>query len=195
LRIYGLPRSGRREELAERAVDFLKRKHDKPFFLNFWIHEPHVPHHPSQASLDLFSDLDERSRVYAAVVFDADQWVGRILDTLKETGLDQNTLVIFSSDNGPAERRDDPNNPLGQYYDMGSTGGLRGHKGLLYDGGVRVPFIVRWPEHVPAGRVDETTVLSAVDLLTTFCAVGGAAIPENYLGEGESILPALEGTS
>lgn len=185
--------SGMRRTLTQKAVDFIKKPHTQPFFLNLWIHEPHVPHDPSKESLALNASLDERARVYASVLSDMDRDVGRVLTALREAGLEQNTVVIFTSDNGPAPIRDDPNAPFGQYYDRGSTGGLRGHKGTFYEGGVRVPLLVRWPGQVPVGRVDTTTVVSAVDFLPTLAAAAGLAVPPGTAMDGENLLAAWRG--
>jgi len=129
--------------------------------------------------------------------------VGRILAALRETGLEDNTLVIFSSDNGPEStgkvkrpaytEGDSGVTGYDTYYSVGETGGLRGRKRSLFEGGVRVPFIVRWPGRAPAGRKDDTTVITAVDLLPTLCAAAGAALPAGYRGDGENVLPALQG--
>ncbi len=182
------------------AVKFILAHQDRPFFLNVWLHESHLPHVPTQASLDKWKHLDERQRVYAAVITDGDNAVGRVLDALKTAGVDQNTLVLFSTDNGPestgTEKEMGPNTPergYGGYYSIGSTGGLRGRKRSLFEGGVRVPFIVRWPGHAPAGAKNDTTVFTAVDLLPTLCAAAGIALPGSYAGDGENLLAAFNG--
>jgi N-acetylgalactosamine-6-sulfatase len=121
-----------------------------------------------------------------------------ILDALERCGIAQNTLVVFSSDNGPAKSRDNDKGVPGKYggyYNIGETGGLRGQKTSLFEGGVRTPFIVRWPGHAPAGLKNDTTVLTAVDLLPTFCAAAGVTPPTDANGDGENILPALKGES
>lgn len=183
-----------------RAVDFIQRHQDQPFFINLWIHETHTPHYPLPEYLAQFESLKERQQVYAAVVAEGDAGVGRILDTLKALGLDENTLVIFSSDNGPesitSNKRsgDVSTGPgLGRYYSVGESGGLKGQKRSLYAGGIRVPFIARWPGVVPTGRVDRESVLTAVDILPTFVALAGATLPEDYAPDGVNILPALKG--
>ena len=116
--------------------------------------------------------------------------------------LENDTLVIFSSDNGPentgSEKRkvsqDNSTGPgLGTYYSVGTTGGLRGRKRSLYEGGVRVPFIVRWPGKVPAGKINKTTVVTAVDLLPTFCAAAGIKLPDGYVPDGQNMLNAFKG--
>jgi N-acetylgalactosamine-6-sulfatase len=126
-----------------------------------------------------------------------DHGVGMILAELEKNSLADNTLVVFSSDNGPESTggEKDKGSPgkLGTYYSVGETGGLRGRKRSLFEGGVRVPFIVRWPGHAPAGLKNDTTVFSAVDLLPTFCAAAGVTLPPEAAGDGENLLAAFNG--
>ncbi len=110
--------------------------------------------------------------------------IGRLLDGLKSLGEEGNTLVVFTSDNGPL-----PN------FNHTRTGGLRGSKLSLYEGGVRVPFIVRWPGHTTAGRVDDETVMEMVDLFPTFCAVARAAMPAGFSFDGEDMTAVLDNKS
>jgi len=188
---------------ADDAAAFITASAGKPFFVNVWLHESHTPHVPSPESLEHWKALDERQRVYAAVITDGDAAVGKILAALRAAGVEQNTLVMFSSDNGPESTG--RGNPAAMQdttaavsgYDtscsVGETGGLRGRKRSLFEGGVRVPFIVRWPGHAPAGLKNDTTVFTAVDLLPTLCAVARVALPADYRGDGENLLAALEG--
>lgn len=187
---------------CDHAIDFIRRHRDQPFFINLWIHETHTPHYPKQEWLDKFSHLDKQQQTYAAVVADADAKIGALLATLKEVGVDERTLIVFSSDNGPEitgkpQRKhadDDSTGPgLGSWYSVGTTGKQKGRKRSLFGGGVRVPFIVRWAGKVPAGKVDHQTVVTAVDLLPTFCAAAGAKLPEGYEPDGQDMLSALCG--
>ncbi len=190
-------------DTATNAVRFIHENKDHPFYLNVWLHESHVPHVPTSESLEKWKKLDDQKRVYAAVITDGDNKVGAVLDALKETGVADNTIVIFSADNGPewtgktkpkaAVNDAAPQRGYGTYYSVGETGGLRGRKRSLFEGGVRVPFLVRWPGHTPAGEKNETTVLSAVDLLPTLCAAAGVKLPEDYHGDGENLLAAFNG--
>lgn len=198
---------GRQIETAEtcpKAIDFIRRNKDKPFFINLWIHETHTPHYPLKKYLAQFKHLNEQQRVYAAIVAEADAAIGQVFETLKELKLDEKTLVIFSSDNGPEntgpatrkQHQDNSTGPgLGTYFSVGTTGGLKGRKRSLMAGGIRVPFIARWPGQIPAGKVNKTSVLTAVDLLPTFLEIAGAKTPAHYVGDGESILAALKGQS
>jgi arylsulfatase A-like enzyme len=111
-----------------------------------------------------------------------DRQVGRLLDGLREQGMEGDTLLIFASDNGPLPT-----------FKGSRAPGLRGSKLSLYEGGVRVPLVVRWPGKTPAGRVDEHSVLSALDMLPTLCAIAGAALPGGATLDGQDISAALTG--
>lgn len=189
----------------DKAIEFIRKHKDGPFFVNIWLHETHTPHFPKKHFLKDFEDLDIRHKVYAAVVAEGDHGVGRITNILDELGLADNTLVIFSADNGP-EATSAGNRQAGQpalewkgeagldtYYSLGTTGGLRGRKRSLFEGGVRTPFIVRWPGHTPAGKKNEETVLTAVDILPTLCHVAGIGLPAEYEPDGEDLIDALLG--
>lgn len=185
-----------RHEIADRAAQFIEANKDHPFFVNVWINESHTTHDPTPASLEKWSHLaDEQKRIYAAVITDGDNKVGKVLAALDKAGVAQNTLVVFSSDNGPETTGADKGAPgrYGSYYSVGETGGLRGRKRSLFEGGVRVPFIVRWPGHTPAGVKNDTTVFSAVDLLPTFCAAAGVTPPAEAQGDGENLIAACKG--
>jgi N-acetylgalactosamine-6-sulfatase len=189
---------------ASNTVAFIRAHKDRPFFVNAWLHESHTPHVPTRESMERWKHLDEQKQVYAAVITDGDNAVGAILDALKETGVERNTLVMFSSDNGPewtaarrpaAKARDAHAGIAGYdtWCSVGETGGLRGRKRSLFEGGVRVPFIVRWPGRAPAGLKNDATVFAAVDLLPTLCAAAGVALPADYRGDGENLIEALHG--
>lgn len=189
-----------------RATQFIEKSHsaDKPFFINLWIHEPHTPHYPKPEYLKQFSHLkSEPDEIYAAVLAHADARIGELLATLERLNLADNTLVIFSSDNGPEntgppDRRntdDESTGPgLGSFASVGTTGGHRGRKRSLLQGGIGVPFIARWPGRIAAGTVDDATPISAVDLLPTFCAIAKSKLPEDYEPDGVDQSAALFGS-
>ncbi|MCA9270579.1 MAG: sulfatase-like hydrolase/transferase [Planctomycetales bacterium] len=185
---------------ADDAAAFIKAHANRPFFVNVWLHESHTPHVPKEESMQRWKDLGPQQQVYAAVITDGDNAVGRILDALKEAGVEQNTLVMFSSDNGPewTGAKKTPTDRGGvlsydTYYSVGETGGLRGRKRSLFEGGVRTPFLVRWPGHTPAGATNDSTVFTAVDLLPTLCAAADVALPADYHTDGENLLAAING--
>lgn len=177
----------------------------KPFFINLWIHEPHTPFHTVPKYEWRFRDMeDPKDAIYASVLSHADDRIGEVLDKLDELQITDNTLVIFSSDNGPA-RAASPNGELKLGYDTatgagwginaskGVTGGRKGYKGALFEGGIGVPFIARWPGKIAAGAVDDSSLISAVDLLPTFCEVAGVELPEGYAPDGLSQVSVLKG--
>jgi N-acetylgalactosamine-6-sulfatase len=184
-------------DTADNAVKFIRASRGTPFFVNVWLHESHTPHVPTTESLAKWKQLDEQKQVYSAVITDGDNAVGQVLDALREAGVEENTIVIFSSDNGPEWTGGENQKKMGQGYgtwaSVGQTGGLRGRKRSLFEGGVRTPFIVRWPGHAPPGTKNDKTVFTAVDLLPTLCAAAGVKPPETYHGDGENLLEAFRG--
>lgn len=158
----------------------------KPFFINLWLKDPHTPLHPTEEQREPFKHLPEPQQTYYSVIRNADRHIGRLLDALDEMNVADNTLVIFTSDNGP-ERT------MPEHGTFGSTGGLRGQKHCLFDGGIRVPFIVRWPGHTPVSKVIDDTWMSAVDLLPTIIGAAGLSIPRSWNPDGASALSALRG--
>jgi N-acetylgalactosamine-6-sulfatase len=187
------------------AIPFIEQSHakGKPFFINLWMHEPHTPFHVDPKLQKRFAKLGEKDAIYAATLFHADLRIGQLLDALDRLKLTKDTLVIFSSDNGPARGAKDA--PLTLGYDSatglgygiaaakGITGGRRAYKGALLEGGIGVPFIARWPGKVPAGKVDKTSILSAVDLLPTFCELAGVKLPRSYKPDGINQVATLKG--
>ncbi|MBB3210317.1 N-acetylgalactosamine-6-sulfatase [Rhodopirellula rubra] len=194
-------------EDADNAIDFIESSVDsgKPFFVNLWVHEPHTPFHviPKYRWAYRDSGLDEADEIYAAVLAHADERIGEVLDTLDRLNLTDNTLVIFSSDNGPARAKSAQELELmydtatGAGYGIaaskGITSGRKGYKASLFEGGINVPFLARWPGKIAAGKVEDQLMISAVDLLPTLCEVAGAKLPEGYAPDGISQLNGLLG--
>src|SRR6266705_1069455 len=119
-----------------------------------------------------------------------DKQIGRLLKTLEQLGLAGNTVVLFSSDNGP----EDIHVSNAGHSGVGSAGPFRGRKRSLYEGGIRVPGIIRWPGKVPAGKIDETSVLAGVDWLPSVCKLGGVAIPASHKLDGEDVSDIFRGS-
>lgn len=188
------------ELIVDAALEFITANRDRPFMVNLWLHDPHVPLKPTAAMRAPYADVtDPAEQAYYAVVSNLDAQVGRLLARLDEWGLAENTLVIFTSDNGAAAREGSlatgsiaPGVVL-ETDTAGSNGPLRGWKWHLYEGGIRVPLIVRWPGHVPAGRVDTASVLHATDFFPTLLRVAGAAAPAGYRADGVDLGAALAG--
>ena len=172
---------------TDHAVSFIREVKDDPFYVNLWLHETHHVVSARKEDRIGYEDVPEPYQTYYAAVKRLDSQVGRILDLLDELNLSKNTLVIFSSDNGPENHSERLNRSVG------SPAGMRGRKRSLMMGGLNVPFICRWPDVIPAGRIDKTSSLSAVDLMPTILSATGAPVPKNYESDGEDIIAALRG--
>ncbi len=166
---------------ADATLEFIRAHHDQPFFLYLpWT----VPHGDFEVPDDApYSDQpwSQTLKNYAAMITRADRDLGRMMKLLKELGLDEKTIVFFTSDNGP-------NLPFVKQF--GSAAGLRGFKRDLYEGGIRAPMIVRWPGKVAAGAVSDF-VWTHIDFMPTALELTGAPVPENL--DGMSVLPTLLG--
>ena len=204
---------GRDDDLYAAAIRFIEDNKDGPFYVNVWGHATHFPvntppglvakfddvnvdrsdfgaamQHKFDQCSKIGGDLDQSMRQYLGDVYQIDRNVARILKTIDELGLRDDTIVVFSSDHGPAPvllgkkgARTYSNNMLG------SPGPLRGGKHEQYEGGVRVPLIIRWPGNVKAGRVDTNSVVSFIDWLPTLATIAGVTtLPEGLDGEDMS---------
>jgi arylsulfatase A-like enzyme len=166
---------------TEFALDFIKQHKQAPFFLYLPYTIPHAKYHIP--STDPYSEKpwEEKEKVHAAMVTRMDRDIGKIVALLKDLDLDKNTIIFFCSDNGAAKRWE------GRFD---SSGLLRGQKRDLYEGGIRTPMIVHWPDHVPKGSVSDL-VWYFPDVLPTLADLAGASLPENI--DGTSVLPTLLG--
>jgi uncharacterized sulfatase len=159
-------------DYAQRALRFIEQNRERPFFLYL----PHaMPHKPLAASEDFYTPQTPAD-LYADVIAELDWSVGRILARLKQLGLEENTLVIFTSDNGA--------------WFGGSTGGLRGMKGSNWDGGIRVPMIARWPGRIPGGRTCRE-VAGVIDVFPTLVGLAGGKLPADRVIDGKDIFPLM----
>jgi len=178
--------------LAAKADDFMTRHANEPFFLMLSPTQPHVPLRSTKEKVEKYqARLDASGATlpvayYGAMVDDLDQFVGAVLQRLDDLDLAKSTLVIFVSDNGGLEHLD-----LGLDDPITSNAPLRGEKGTIYEGGVRVPALIRWPGVVKPGAVENTAVTLA-DLLPTFLDIGGGA-PAQGDFDGRSLAPLLTG--
>ncbi|MCF6285237.1 MAG: arylsulfatase [Candidatus Hydrogenedentes bacterium] len=177
--------------IMEEGLDFIRRNHEKPFFLYFALTIPHANNEAGKEGMEvpdygIYKDKDwpEPKKGMAAMVSRMDTDMGRLMALLKELKIDDNTLVIFTSDNGP--HREGGNNP--EWFD--SNGPLRGIKRDLYEGGIRVPLIARWPGKIMPGS-DTNHVSAFWDFLPTAMEVAGGTVPQGL--DGISYLPALTG--
>ncbi len=164
-------------QFTERTIDFIRRNKDNPFFVYLAHPMPHVPLFVSEK----FSGKSEQG-LYGDVMMELDWSVGQVLSVIDELGLEENTLVIFTSDNGPW---------LNYGNHAGSSGGLREGKGTTFEGGQRVPCLMRWEGTIPAGVV-MNNLASGIDVLPTLAEIAGADLPERKI-DGVSLLPILKG--
>ena len=168
------------ELYTKEAVDFIGRNKEKPFYLYYAHNAVHTPIYPGAA----FAGKSQNGR-FGDWVEEVDWSVGQVLDALRSQGLDKDTLVIFTSDNGPW---------LTKGADGGSAGPLRGGKGSTWEGGVRVPTLAWWPGRVPAGSVNDA-VAATIDLLPTFVSLAGGTVPATPVIDGRDITSILLGQS
>jgi arylsulfatase A-like enzyme len=157
---------------TERAVAFVEKNSDRPFFLYLPHTFPHIPLHVGMERLGT-----SEAGLYGDVVEELDWSTGEVMDALGRAGVAQNTLVVVSSDNGP--------------WFQGSPGGVRGRKFDVFEGGMRVPLILRWPGRITPGGVDRKPV-NAIDIFPTVLELAGVPAPPDRVIDGESLLPRLE---
>jgi arylsulfatase A-like enzyme len=167
------------DRFGERAVHFIEQNRDKPFFLYVSFTSPHGPMHAKEQDLAQFMQIsNKRRRTYAGMVKCMDDNVGRVLKALKSHGLEENTLVLFTNDNGGQTGTGAVNRPL------------RGKKGQIWEGGVRVPMAMKWPGKIKPGTVIDDPVIS-LDFTPTFLAAGGVALDPGWNLDGVNLLPRL----
>ncbi|MCC7495472.1 MAG: sulfatase-like hydrolase/transferase [Fimbriimonadaceae bacterium] len=194
------PRSASSQVICDHTMRFIEAHRSRPFYVNCWLNDVHATLDPSSEQLEAVknwgvTDIGNKTKyttpqqVYYAAAMDADKQIGRILDKLRELDLINDTILVFSSDNGPEDMA------IGnaRHSGVGSPGPFRGRKRSLYDGGIRVPLIVRWIGHTPPGSVDHETVIGGVDWLPTIAAACGVNVPADLALDGQSLLPALNG--
>ena len=159
---------------TDEAVKVIEANKDRPFFLYLAHWAPHTPLQASREDYEALSHIElHRERVYAAMIRSLDRGVGQVMEALKANGLDENTLVIFTSDNGGAGYIGLPN----------VNAPYRGWKSTLFEGGIRVPFLARWPAKLPAGETFDAPV-HHVDIYATAAAAAGADMPADRVMDG-----------
>eukprot|EP00903_Cladosiphon_okamuranus_P003950 g3948.t1 len=169
--------------VADEAIKWLKEIRDPkaPFVLSVWTHEPHLPIATDKKFSELYGD--DKNAEYMGNVTQLDYALGKVMETLEEQGVADNTLLIFTSDNGPEGKGG---------VNQGSTGGLRGRKRDDFEGGIRVPLIVRWPGHIEPGTVSDVPVIGT-DIFTTVLAAAGVPAPADRTIDGANMTPAFSG--
>lgn len=195
----GPDRASSSERIVDETIGFIDRHKEEPFLVNVWLNDTHATLDPDEKQLEPYlrfapKGLEEKhpgaNAIYFAAVANADRHIGRLLDHLDATGLTDDSIVIFSADNGP----EDIAIQNASHSGVGSPGPFRGRKRSLYEGGIRTPFLLRWTNGgTPAGAVNDDTPLSAVDLFPTFCAAAGCDITEDYGLQGENMLDVFQG--
>lgn len=177
-----IKRWNRTAYFVDRTLNFLERHKGQPCFINLWPDDVHTPWIGGDDKTGRYPGGPEEEKSFIAVLDEYDRQMGRLMSGLKKLGIDEQTIIIFTSDNGPLPNfRDD------------RSARLRGTKLSLYEGGTRMPFIVRWPGRVPAGTTDSISVLCATDLFPSFCQVAGVPLPGNYHPDGENKASVLLG--
>jgi uncharacterized sulfatase len=166
---------------TDEAVTAIKRNKNQPFFMYLAHWGVHTPLQASKADYDALPQIaDHRRRVYAAMIKSVDRSVGRVLQTLRDEGLDDNTIVIFTSDNGAPGYIGIPD--VNKPY--------RGWKLTQFEGGIRVPYVAKWPAYIPAG-MQYKPAISNIDILPTVVAAAGASLPADRVMDGVNLLPFL----
>lgn len=170
------------DDIGAECADFIQRHRDEPFFLYAAFNAPHSPMQATKEDLEKFSFItDVKRRTYCAMVHRLDVNVGRIVEALARSGLTTNTMIAFISDNGgPVDQNASLNAPL------------NGQKGILLEGGVRVPFVMTWPGTLPADKAF-TNPVSSLDFAPTFLAAAGQAVAKTENYDGVNLLPYLSG--
>lgn len=170
------------DDKGDECVDFVQRHKNELFFLYASFNAPHAPMHATEADLELFKHIkNEKRRKYCAMVYRLDVNVGRIMETVEKEGLAENTLIVFISDNGgPVDSNASINAPL------------NGQKGILLEGGIRVPFIMNWKGKLAAGKTYDNPVIS-LDFAATFFELAGGEITDEIKFDGVNLLPYLSG--
>ncbi|GAB5559313.1 MAG: sulfatase-like hydrolase/transferase [Synoicihabitans sp.] len=177
---------------VDRAKEFIQREDDRPFYLELFpndVHDAFEPLPEDAARFAAVTDNPEEQKFFAVLV-EMDRQIGRLLDALDEAGKAENTIVIFTSDNGPTD--------WPRYYQAGieppgSSGPFFGRKWSLYEGGIRMPFIIRWPGHIAPQSTDNLSVLAAFDLQPSLIALTGISAPANKSYDGRDKSTVLLG--
>ncbi len=170
--------------MQEELHHFIEKKKEEPFFVYWAINWPHYPLQGTPKWREHYKDLEHPRNKYAAFVSTTDEIIGELLDKLKAEGLRENTIVLFQSDHGHSvEER--------TFFGGGSAGPYRGHKGNLFEGGLRVPSIISWPGHLPEGEVRDELV-TGMDWFPTLAELANVEVPADHLIDGKSITGVIK---
>jgi arylsulfatase A-like enzyme len=167
---------------VDKTLEFLSKHKNQPCFINLWPDDVHTPWVVNDDESPNPKSQWETAGSFTVVLKEFDVQIGRLMQGLKDLGIDENTLVILTSDNGPMPA-----------FQGKRTDSFRGRKGTLYEGGIRMPFIVRWPGTVAPGQLNTVSVVCAVDILPSLCTITGAPVPSEFSGDGEDLSRVLLG--
>ncbi len=165
--------------VVDEAIQWLDTKHvaEKPFFLNIWFHEPHAPLAAPDEIVSLYGDLSDQSAIYSATIDNTDRAIARLIKKLEQIGSLDDTIIIYTSDHGS--------------YRHERNGDLRSGKGSLFEGGIRTPGIIYWPDGIKGGRIEKTPA-AAIDILPTICGLVGIDQPKKVHLDGTDLSPLLK---
>ncbi|MDR3367348.1 MAG: sulfatase-like hydrolase/transferase [Prevotellaceae bacterium] len=178
-----IKRWNRTAYFVDKTLDFLKRHRETPCFVNLWPDDMHTPWVGNMEEQRIFPKGEQSEKNFRSVLIEYDRQMGRLLEGLKAMELEQNTIVIFTSDNGPAPS-----------FRGSRAGNYRGCKASLYEGGIRMPFIVWDAAHlIPSGKIDDASVICAFDLFESLCRIAGTPLPNGFASDGQDMSKALSG--
>ncbi len=185
------------DKCTRQCMEFIEENKEDPFFFYMAYNAPHSPLQAKLSDKSRVAHIEsEVAQVYAAMVLAVDDNIGRLLDYLEDEGLRENTIVVMLSDNGPANpcHLRIPNWwPEGTpYHVLGQRNGLNGYKGTMWEGGIRVPYIISWPGQIAQGETYED-IVSTLDVYPTLCSAAHVAIPEDTNLDGVDLMPFLKG--
>ncbi len=178
-----IKRWNRTAYFVDKSLEFIAKNQDKPLFLNLWPDDMHTPWVPEGFENEK-AKVKESERAFVPVLAELDVQIGRFIEGLAKLGVEENTIVIFTSDNGPSPS-----------FEARRAAALRGTKNSLYEGGINMPFIVKYPARIEGGVVDESSVLSSVDLYPSLCKIAGIEAENHFDGDGEDLSKVLLGES
>lgn len=190
------------KDILDETLKFIRQRDEKPFYANVWLSDVHATLNPSEEQVERAIkatnwnwppegvNYSSAELVYYAALLEMDTQIGIFLNKLKELGLNENTLIIFSSDNGP----EDYQIINSRHSGVGSAGPFRGRKRSIYEGGIRVPLIISWPGKIPNNKINDQSVVCGVDFMPTIANIVGAKLPDETLPDGEDMSDVWLGT-
>jgi arylsulfatase A-like enzyme len=176
-----IKRWNRTRYFVDRTLSFLEKNKSKPCYINLWPDDVHTPWVGGDDASGRYPGGPEEEKSFVAVLQEYDKQIGRLIDGIQQLGIDNNTIVIFTSDNGPLPT-----------FNAQRSLNMRGSKLSLYEAGIRMPFIIKWPTRIKAGTIDSTSVLCATDLFPSFCQISGTPAPQH--SDGQDMSQVLLGT-